>query len=342
MSLYQGWNQVGTPFYFPIDWTDVFTASGSDVVQGGVAFMYDGSGWVHADQLNPFGGYFIYTTSGGNNLKIPARESGQNFHKQSMFAQLSADEWTIQLKAFSGRNHDQHNFLGVRRASADEWDITDMMDPPPIGNSYVNVFFPNTNWLINAGQYSGDFKAVKQSGNYFDFSVVAAKSDGSVTLRLETANALPQDYRLYLIDKERRISQTITLPEELILKTEGGRLHKNYRLVAGTADFYERNNLGVEPTPQTFALSRNYPNPFNPRTTLEYQLPEPCRVSLCIYNNLGQRVRTFADNELKYPGYYQVIWDGLSDKNVTVASGVYWCMLKAGDFVQTRKMLFIK
>jgi len=93
--------------------------------------------------------------------------------------------------------------------------------------------------------------------------------------------------------------------------------------------------------PKIFHLARNYPNPFNPETTIKYQLPKPGYVSLNIYNLLGQRVRTLVDDE-KPAGYYQIIWDGRDDRGVLVSSGIYLYELRASDFQKTRKMLILK
>ena len=89
-------------------------------------------------------------------------------------------------------------------------------------------------------------------------------------------------------------------------------------------------------TPLTFELNQNYPNPFNPATTITYTVPEARKVSLAVYNLLGQRVAILV-NELQASGAYAVTFDASR-----LASGVYFYQLRAGDFVQTQKMLLIK
>jgi len=88
--------------------------------------------------------------------------------------------------------------------------------------------------------------------------------------------------------------------------------------------------------PKSFLLMQNYPNPFNPITQIKYALHKECWVRLEIYNILGQKVASLVDEVLK-AGYKKVEWDADS-----FSSGIYFYRLKAGDFVETRKMVVLK
>jgi hypothetical protein len=93
--------------------------------------------------------------------------------------------------------------------------------------------------------------------------------------------------------------------------------------------------------PQKFTLFQNYPNPFNPTCVISYALPVESRVTLSIYNILGQRVKLLVD-EYQHAGYKIVKWDGKDEEGDQVASGIYFYKISAGDFVQTKKMLLVK
>lgn len=103
--------------------------------------------------------------------------------------------------------------------------------------------------------------------------------------------------------------------------------------------------MGIEGTdgtiPREFALHQNYPNPFNPETWISFDLPKSVDVSITIYNTLGQKVRTLV-SEAAPAGSYKVLWDGTNQNSVRVASGIYIYTIKAGTFVQSRKMTFMK
>ncbi|NCS82621.1 MAG: T9SS type A sorting domain-containing protein, partial [Ignavibacteria bacterium] len=104
--------------------------------------------------------------------------------------------------------------------------------------------------------------------------------------------------------------------------------------------------------PKEFALMQNYPNPFNPSTVISWQLAVGCKVTLKIYDVLGNEVAVLV-NEEKQPGSYKVVFNlqqttsnkqmgsGVSAKS-GFASGIYFYQLRAGDFIQTKKMIFLK
>jgi hypothetical protein len=94
--------------------------------------------------------------------------------------------------------------------------------------------------------------------------------------------------------------------------------------------------------PQEYALDQNFPNPFNPTTTIRYSLKENVDVRLDIYNIMGQKVITLV-NKRQAAGSYQMIWDAKNQYGSRVATGLYFYRLIAGDkFVQTKKMLLVK
>ncbi|MCE5272340.1 choice-of-anchor D domain-containing protein [bacterium] len=95
--------------------------------------------------------------------------------------------------------------------------------------------------------------------------------------------------------------------------------------------------------PKAFALAQNSPNPFNPSTTISYQVPDgrEVQVRLEVFDLRGRLVTTLVD-DLRPAGTYSVFWDGTDSRGGKVASGVYMYRLRAGDFTQTRKMVLLK
>jgi len=90
-----------------------------------------------------------------------------------------------------------------------------------------------------------------------------------------------------------------------------------------------------------FKLEQNYPNPFNPITTINYSLPKSIHIKLAIYDMLGQEVRILVD-ATESAGHHQAAWNGKNEDGSYVASGIYYCRMKAGTFVETKKLLFLR
>jgi len=103
--------------------------------------------------------------------------------------------------------------------------------------------------------------------------------------------------------------------------------------------------VGVEEspdgTPLTFGLEGNYPNPFNPSTTIRYTIAKSSFVTLEVHNVLGQRVATLVQEQAT-PGTYSIQWNGMSEAGVKASSGVYYYRLRAGEFRETRSMVLAK
>ena len=114
---------------------------------------------------------------------------------------------------------------------------------------------------------------------------------------------------------------------------EGKRIATAYLNTQVVANEEESNSDQI---PAEFDLSQNYPNPFNPSTTIRFSIPKPANVELFVINTIGQKVATLV-NEQKTAGNYSVQFDASR-----FSSGVYFYVLKTGDFQMTRKMLLIK
>jgi hypothetical protein len=102
------------------------------------------------------------------------------------------------------------------------------------------------------------------------------------------------------------------------------------------ADFKD----GGAALPTEYALSQNFPNPFNPSTSFALSLPEASDYSLRIFNITGQLVKSFSGH--LEAGVHNITWDGRNDQGSSVASGVYFYKAEANGFAETRKMMMLK
>ncbi len=123
---------------------------------------------------------------------------------------------------------------------------------------------------------------------------------------------------------------------------QGNKSGPNTQLILESSelvtDVREDGSPGV---PKYYKLSNNFPNPFNPTTSIGFDLPRRSRVTIEIFNLLGQRIARLTDEE--YPaGSHRVTWNGTSSDGQSVPTGIYLYRLEAGDFIETKKMVLLK
>lgn len=137
--------------------------------------------------------------------------------------------------------------------------------------------------------------------------------------------------------------------------TISGVWHMEFARIGNTAYGYAIATTGavykvaevvtdVGPTstlPESFSLRQNYPNPFNPRTTITYDLRGRAFVTITIHNVLGQEVKALVAQE-RDAGSYITEWDGKDNAGMDAPSGVYLYTMRAGNFVQTKKMMLMR
>ncbi|MCB5260073.1 MAG: T9SS type A sorting domain-containing protein [Candidatus Cloacimonetes bacterium] len=95
------------------------------------------------------------------------------------------------------------------------------------------------------------------------------------------------------------------------------------------------------PLPTVTKLFGNYPNPFNPETTISFDLAEQCPVTIEVFNIKGQKVRTLVRDSYA-PGHHSVVWNGTDSNGKPVSSGVYFYKMSTPNQVSTQKMLLLK
>jgi hypothetical protein len=117
-----------------------------------------------------------------------------------------------------------------------------------------------------------------------------------------------------------------------------GGSYRIYAVGQGGGGVAPEGNPGV---PQGIQLFQNYPNPFNPDTRISYDVAKPDRVTIKIYNELGQEVRQLVD-ELKTAGQHTVSWDGTDNSGNSLATGMYFYQLKVGDHLSAKKMVMLR
>ncbi len=126
--------------------------------------------------------------------------------------------------------------------------------------------------------------------------------------------------------------------EEKVLNTKRWSL----RIIEGTVlNSIEVKDMNII-TPQDYVLNQNYPNPFNPETTIEFFLPVRKKISLTVYNALGQKIKSLYNDKVLTAGKHEIVWDGRNEAGNRVATGMYIYSLKFGNYAKSMKMMLVK
>lgn len=242
--------------------------------------------------------------------------------------------------------------------------------PHPYADKTTYIAYLGTPINILSGTYldyndvaivePGDAGSVYGDNNFWDYVTVEGSDDGdNWTILIE-----PYDCR-YDSDWETAYNngtdgnESMFRPHDIQLTNYyplNTKVYIRFRLFADDAttgwgwaiDDVRANNLvsGLEKQAHnvnSFALLGNYPNPFNPSTTILFTLKEQGPVTLEVFNAVGQKVKTLYQNQvLKAGQVHKVVWDGTNDRNTRVGSGMYVYRLRAGKRVALKKMLLLK
>lgn len=352
VSLQNGWNMIGCPYNFSVPWDSV-----SKTTQIQTPYTYDENNegkitYLASSTLDPWKGYFVKNTSANPvNIGIPAIEASGAMMKNTYaedFVRNDRDSWRLRIRASSGLVADDDNYIGMSQDADDQFDSYDLVDAPRHPGDYIKLRIPHDDWTASPDEYGIDIRKTNPSGHVWDFEVSVKTDDRSVSMNFDGASNIPAHFDAVLLDKDLGLALNLRDRKEYVFPVGGSETTRHFRIVAGQSGFVEENNLGISTVPQRFELSQNFPNPFNPSTALKYALPVRSRVTLKIYNVLGQEVRTLLQSEMP-AGNHLISWNGKNGLNQAVTSGVYICRISAvpsegtsGQFVQSRKMILLK
>ena len=194
------------------------------------------------------------------------------------------------------------------------------------GSNLSGIIFGDTNGKLHSlrsdGTESPNFPYTL-SGN-IKVSAAVADLDGDGDLDI----IFPNDAGFYMLDIKRSAA-SYQWPLFMVNNSRSGNIYQNTPNPDNT-------------TPELVTmLAGNYPNPFNPETTISFSIKSPAQVNLDIYNLKGQKVRTLV-SEKKTAGTHTTVWNGTDDNDKPVSSGVYLYRMQAGEYRSTRKMMLMK
>jgi hypothetical protein len=340
ITLQPGWNMIGNPFAFNVDWADVVK---DPAVENVIHGCDDGQGYTEKPVLVPWVGYFVKNTDTTKsvNIEIPPKQSSgsaKSITEKFIGGDRSKGEWSIQIKARVGQFHDEGNYIGSMSDARVDWDAMDFSEPPHPPGEYVSLSFPHRNWETHPGVYTTDFRPTSEEGAIWDFQVETTIPEAQGFLEFEHIASVPRTLEVLLIDRLGYRALNLRSEDRYAFRTHTGC---TFSIAIGTKEFTERYRGNVLPVPDQYALGQNYPNPFNAETRICYQLPRSGHVRLTIVNLLGQEVKTLVE-EKREAGYFEVVWDGRNNSGSDASSGSYFYMLKTKNFTEAKKLILLR
>ena len=164
---------------------------------------------------------------------------------------------------------------------------------------------------------------------------------------IKVANTLINQWEELTFDFSSRIGVYPVVKDQIVIFPDfdlTGRTQDNI-CYFDNISFSPSNSVGVdnrsETLPQGFALEQNFPNPFNPSTTIRYELPEEAMVNVTIYDMMGRQVSKLASSR-QTAGYRSIQWDATNNAGKPMSAGLYLYTIQAGDFRQVKKMVLLK
>jgi len=332
VTMDQGWNLVANPFAFPIAWNEVLfddngTVKGhaADVLDN-FAYTYNGAGYAASATIPAWNGFFVHILKSGVSMLFPFHAAGVAA-KAATMAPLAETDWMIDLRLEAGQYFDDGNLAGVLAEADHGIDRFDVCEPPPAPDA------PRLAFRIedDADLRRCDFRPDIGTGATWEIEITPYAARDLVISGVTT---LPNNLEAWLVIPDGP-SYELTGDTRLDLADNVTEA----RLVIGDPSYVKEELAAMLPT--EYDLGQNFPNPFNPTTTIQFALPENSHVRVTVFNIIGQVVATVIDEDME-AGYHQAVWDGTDGDGRAVASGLYFYRLDAGTYSQSRKMVLLK
>jgi hypothetical protein len=338
IPLNAGWTLVGNPFNFSIRVEKLSLRGSPDQV---VLRSFTGN-WNSPPSsitiMEPFTGYALYSAAADTLLVNPDLTVGA-LPLKPMAAPTY--EWGVAILAECENAKDEDNLALVSPEARAGRDALDYPEPPAIGE-YVSLSFPDPGVDGALSRYCWDARPVPTDGEQWKMEV-RSNIRNIVRLKLRGVEEVPMQYEVWLVDDLLKTITDARLKPAYSFVNASGSSPRHLTLLIGTRDFVQHLSTERQIIPTAFELSQNFPNPFNPATTIRFGLPVASRVRLSIYNMLGQEVKTLVD-ETKPAGYHTAVFDGEG-----LASGVYVYKMQASGvdhagspYIETKKLLMLK
>ncbi|HIB04677.1 MAG TPA: T9SS type A sorting domain-containing protein, partial [Candidatus Marinimicrobia bacterium] len=334
LSLVPGWSFIGAPYPFEINIS-------LDQVQfyGPITYGLAAEEWSSiVNELDPWNGYVVYNrTASDQTITLDPTVSSAGLAARVVDQE---EGWLISLRVSADEYQDRFNTFGALETADNglEWHDNPEITAP--GKSVSLSFkIPDDESVRDV---TSDVRALDDRLKLWDARIRTSDLEGAMTLSWSIEQELPVDKAVQLVDLNTRTVVDMLLMEHLELGLVDSRYDRQIKIISGDpAAVAGKISEILALIPEELSLDGNYPNPFNPVTTIRFGLPQPRNVRITVVNLLGQEITELV-NGWKDIGRHEVVWQGLDRNGKPVASGVYFTVLSDGNKIIVQKMLLLK
>jgi len=334
LTIKSGWNFIGSPYPFTLPLA-------LDQVQfyGPITYGLSGESWSsEVTELDPWNGYAIYNrTASDKTIILDPGSAGAGLAARTLDKE---EGWLMTLQVSTEEYQDRFNTIGALSSAHDDRDWHDNPEITAPGRS-VSLFFTIPDEEVTY-EVTSDVRALDGRLKAWDARIRAKDLQGATELSWTIDQALETGQAVELVDLSTRRVVDMLSSDQLSLGMVDTRYDRQVKIISGDpAEVALAVDEILAAIPEELSIQGNYPNPFNPVTTIRFGLPEPRRVSLTIVNMLGQEVAELL-NGWKDLGHHEIRWQSLDNQGVPVASGVYFALLRDGISIDVQKMILLK
>ena len=305
-QLIKGWNMLGNPFLFPVSVNAIKLDNGDPVT----IYSYDGK-WSVVDELKPWEGYVIYTSS-ATELRIDPRiRTKQNKKKD--------EERYIRIIASCEDAIDDYNFAGFSDEAENDYDRSDIYEPPMMGDG-ISLYFPHYDWGRMSGKFTTDFRG--SGNNRFDFEIFTGIKD-QVKIRFDISGFNVDNITLVHRDN----GDVIRLKDNMEYNYSNDGFVHHFSIIAGDERYTEEE---IKKSLELFSLDVHLISTSSIK--IHYSVDFTGDFDISLYDFAGRKIEQIFKGRLaKGEGYFY--------SGEEIKSGIYFVMMSCGNKSIIRKVI---
>ncbi|MCC6442463.1 MAG: S8 family serine peptidase [Armatimonadetes bacterium] len=332
LPLQSGWNLIGNPFTFPVDWSNVQveyqgqSLTLTNAVSAGwltrTLYRLVNSSYLGYNtpegQLMPWEAHWVHALVPCTLVVPPVASTGavRSEGTASRAVNMKSDSWKVQLSVRAGAASDVNNFAGVSSRAADGPDISDMRKPPMMA-PYVSLDFVHSDWGRAAGAYMEDIRSPLNGSKIWNFQVATDQPNADVVISWPNISRIPGKYRFTLEDVDTGRKVFMGTQAAYTYNSGARPASRKFRLVARLSASESLMITGLNAAPAR-----------GQGTVLSYSLSGDATVGVEVITLTGKVVRKLASGA-QSAGMRSAVWDNRDARGRNVPGGSYLMQVTA-------------